>query len=209
MGTDQRRAILAVVVSGIILFGWQYFFAPPVNNAPVTKTVSTSTEATDNLESTKDNSISSSNSVKPVVSIDNTTLEVFTLKNSQYEYSFNNYLTLIDVISNADKSFSSVFTSKNNNQLLFLINGDYKNVFFTITKKTDSEATLLNNELGINGSVRVDEKGFLHFNLNSTEAFSYKFLLTEKTEELEGGKVKQFLFLADDLLDIKLATALR
>ena len=39
MGTDQRRAILAVVISGVILFGWQYFFTPPVQvTAPIAKT---------------------------------------------------------------------------------------------------------------------------------------------------------------------------
>lgn len=197
MGTDQRRAILAVVVSGIILFGWQYFFAPPVTNAPVVKTDVT------NINSSEENDKISKNVIKSETDSKNievsSELSTFSLKNSQYEYSFNNNLTLVDVISNADKSFSSIFTSKNNNQLLFLVNGEYKKLFFTVSKNSDSEAILTNNELGINGSVKVDDKGFLHFNLNSSNAFNYKFQLKETTEELEGGKTKQFLFLSDDL----------
>ena len=41
MGSDQKNAFMAIILSGLILFGWQTYFAPKqeVVQTPVTKTV--------------------------------------------------------------------------------------------------------------------------------------------------------------------------
>src|SRR5690606_8222281 len=43
MGSEQRNALVAVVLSGVILFGWQYYFAQPQTpaTAPIEPTVTT------------------------------------------------------------------------------------------------------------------------------------------------------------------------
>ena len=54
MESDQKRAFLAVVLSGAVLFLWQMFFVPktvPVTNNPVTQVVNqshTTSKPTDN-----------------------------------------------------------------------------------------------------------------------------------------------------------------
>ena len=35
MESDQKRAFLAVILSGVVLFGWQHFFAPQVEESTV------------------------------------------------------------------------------------------------------------------------------------------------------------------------------
>lgn len=51
MGSEQRNALIAVVLSGLILFGWQYYFAPPAPEAtapiePTSVSTSAPTEST-------------------------------------------------------------------------------------------------------------------------------------------------------------------
>jgi YidC/Oxa1 family membrane protein insertase len=38
--TDQKRAFIAVLLSGLVLFGWQYYFAP---KTPVAATTTAAT----------------------------------------------------------------------------------------------------------------------------------------------------------------------
>ena len=39
LNSDQKRAFLAVLLSGVVLFGWQYFFAAKTNQNSLTTTV--------------------------------------------------------------------------------------------------------------------------------------------------------------------------
>ena len=45
---DQKRAFIAVLLSGLVLFGWQYFFASkqPVKKDPVATTAPAQTQTT-------------------------------------------------------------------------------------------------------------------------------------------------------------------
>jgi YidC/Oxa1 family membrane protein insertase len=196
MGTDQRRAILAVVISGVILFGWQYFFAPPVQVAPlVTKT------ETINNSKTSDTKISNK-VTKTSENVDTQVLktETFVLKTDKFYYELTNDLTVINAKnSDTDKEFNKIFTKENNNSLLFNLNGVFKKALFSFTKNTESNYSFSNSSLGISGVVLINELGYLEYSLNSSKPFAYKFSLDEVAEELEGGKFKQFAYLSDDL----------
>lgn len=56
MGGDQRRAILAVVLSGVVLFGWQYFFGPKVPVVDNKDTVNSSLVKSSDLNASKNKS---------------------------------------------------------------------------------------------------------------------------------------------------------
>ena len=42
MGSEQKRAFLAVILSGIVLFAWQFYFAPKVEKPITQKSVQAS-----------------------------------------------------------------------------------------------------------------------------------------------------------------------
>ena len=196
MGTDQRRAILAVVISGVILFGWQYFFAPPVQVAPAIVKTETVKNSNSTATTISDNTIKSINNSK----VDTLKTEKFILKTENFYYELSNDLTVFNAKSSAtDKEFNKIFTQENNNSLLFNINGVFQKALFTFSKVSDSSYKFSNTTLGINGSVFINELGYLEYSLNSSKNFSYKFVLNEVAEELEGGKFKQFSYLSDDL----------
>ena len=50
MESEQKRALMAVVLSGIVLFGWQKFFAPQVAKNEVSKSAVGSAKALNQKE---------------------------------------------------------------------------------------------------------------------------------------------------------------
>ena len=191
MGSEQKRAILAVVISGAILLSWQYFFpATPVQSKKPqeVKTVHiTETDKTEkNIETSQDNSNLKS-------------LSKFELKNDNYFYSLTSNLSVRDVESKLfNLSLKEVFHAQKNG-IFFKVDGQYQQFSFKINKISDSRVEIANSALDINGSITLEENGFLVVNLDSDKAFNYKFQFSQQEEELSGGKLKQFILFGEDL----------
>ena len=103
MESDQKRAFLAVVLSGAVLFLWQMFFVPktvPVTNNPVTQVVNQA-QTTKNL---KINEVQSTKSVQVTKSIN---VEEFNVENTVGSFNISNELTILD-----SKSAEAVFEFK-------------------------------------------------------------------------------------------------
>jgi YidC/Oxa1 family membrane protein insertase len=209
MSAEQKRAITAVVISGLILFGWQYFFAPPIvensdANPKISKTIDNnqSNNSSNNLPNGQTSSINNSDS--NVANVNSPKTEIFVLKNEFVSYTISSDLVVIDVTtSRTDKTFSKLFKLQTNNKVLFNFDGNFKRLNFSFSKNSETNYSITNSNNDLAGTILVDDKGYLALNLNSTKPFNYRFeLLTEK-EELEGGKYSQFMFASDDLETIK------
>jgi YidC/Oxa1 family membrane protein insertase len=95
MGSDQKRAISAVIISGIILFGWQYYFAPkPVAGQAVTTTATTN--ETTNTNTTANTTQTDGN--KPQALTATRTINSFSI--GSYQITLSNFLEIIDLKSN-------------------------------------------------------------------------------------------------------------
>lgn len=201
MGSEQKRAILAVVISGIILFGWQYFFAPQTK---VTNKVTTQTKEDpsnkNNISDKKENEVAENIRVNKELDKNNSDISIFKISNSNNTYEFNNYLTITNAIyNNSNSDFKTIFKEAHNNSLLINKNGRFEKIYFNVTESDSNRFEIQSNDGSLTGFVILDEKGFFNVSLNSSTPFSYKFELVEKEEELEGGKTKQFEVLSDDL----------
>lgn len=197
MGEDQKRALLAVVLSGVVLFGWQYFFAPKQDLSKVTSNPQSSQITKPVVEAElRSDSMDTNNS-------DFTPSEVstFELKNDKVSYEFNNYLVLQEASNkNTSFSFDSLFQSeKKSLSIEFNIDGDYKTIPFKITKISLDRVKVANPEMGVEGNLFVDEKGYLNFSLVSSNQFNYRIVFFEKPKKLENGQIKQYSFYSDDL----------
>ena len=73
MGSDQKRAIFAVVLSGLILFGWQYFFAPEVS------TITDSTSSSEQVGKVESSGTSTQTSLNEAPKVEEREIETFTL----------------------------------------------------------------------------------------------------------------------------------
>ncbi len=199
MGTEQKRAVLAVVISGVILFGWQYFFAPKTENLPMNKE-----SITTQIEEKKESNIAVD---KPIevnsdISADSAPIEaqLVIVENAMINFSLSNNLTITDIVSKqASKNFSELFPTKNNNKILFDFDGKFKSLNFDLERVSNSEVKLTNNQHGISGRLILDEENRLVVNLKSSKKFKYRFDFVETKEEHEGGKYKQYMLSSDGL----------
>ncbi|MCT4642456.1 MAG: membrane protein insertase YidC [Bacteriovoracaceae bacterium] len=190
MGSDQKRALLAVVLSGVILFGWQYFFAPknPVVDTPQNNEIKqvhvTNTDSSD---------------AKTVKDTGDKSLKTLELVSDKAKYTINSNLEVVDAnFYNTKLSLSENF-EQHNNGITFFHNNVFQKLFFAIQKTSENRIDFTNSDLDINGFALIDEKGMLNFSVSSPKAFKYGFSLKQKEQELTAGKTQEFILLSEDL----------
>ena len=199
---DTKRAILAVVLSGIVLFGWQYFYG---NNAPVyapeevkkEAVVDTNTNSTNNVPEKKLNSDSSSN-VKVV-----NTFEEITLKFEDSFYTINSHLEIVSAkTKTSNYEFPNPFGLESNS-LEINKSGQTTKPFFNFEKVNDSTYKIYDQKLDIKGTISIVDNEYLNLNLNSLNPFKVNFNF--KANESEGGSafdytnIKNYVYLTEEL----------
>jgi len=192
MGVEQKRAITAVVLSGLILFGWQYLFAPKIESPLVEKeSVLQTNDKVSNFSKVKNKTEKQLRLIEK---------ESFYIKTDKISYQLTNDLTVLDITSSqTNKSFKDIFPTNLNNNLLLKFDEGFRKIIFSIIKVNDSEFIIENLTHKIKGSLKLDERGMLFVSLVSPNSFKYRFELSEVEEELEGGKYRQFAIASDSL----------
>lgn len=186
MGSEQRNALLAVVLSGLILFGWQYYFAPPkqapapIEPAAKTETVHTTTAATD----------------KPAGPIEPAAQEMFTVSDNGVAVEFDNSLVFKNFTNpQAHNKLEDTVGSKEPMRVQF----DFGNGFQTIRFAKSEENKFYNPEHDVTLVTSVDDKGRVGFNFSSPKPFKYRFLYKSENRKLENGQERFFAFYTDKL----------
>lgn len=194
MGSDQRNAILAVVLSGIILFTWQYLYQPqkaapiePAAQTVVTTSGQTTTPAKLEGASGPIEPVAAENYVlntdKTKVSFSNT-LEINGYNNEQAVFNFKDTV--------GEKPFALFFDFGNGfKPLSFVADNSQPGVF----KSVENDVTL---------TAKLDMDGVTHFNIVSPKPFKYKMSFASTTNKLENGQNRVFAYYSDKLkhLDI-------
>ncbi len=199
MAQDQKRALLAVVLSGLILFGWQYFFAPP-QTYDVKQTDSTINENKDSKNISSNVRNGSEEKVVKAVAV-----EEIILENELNSYVINSQLTVVSgVYKETGSKFDEIFTAKNNS-VLFLLDSEYKSVDFRFTNVAKDRAEFTSG-VGLSGIVFVNDKGFVEYSISSSKPFGYKFRFKESIDDdstgslmaMGGAVTKQFGYYSDE-----------
>lgn len=203
MGNDQRRALLAVVLSGLILFGWQYFYGPKTPVGAVKKESSQTKVVTGNSEQNEGKATISNGKVEVApVEISNITLE-----NDNHSYELNSQLTVVSSLFKETDSQMKSFFGPSNNSVKFLVGDIFKTINFKLSKTSDTTASFSNSELGLNGTVTLGKKGFLNYEILGSKPFSFRFGFKESKKDKDGGgflsmsagsSIKQFGYFTDD-----------
>ena len=161
MESDSKRAILAVILSAIVLFGWQYFFpTPQVATSQPTKEV----KAEDPTDSATAKT-PSQNTNEPTTSEtpDNQDVESFTVSDGKRSYTLNSHLEVVRANAINSKEVYPDLYEEVENEVVFSINDKDIKPFFNFRQISDTEFSLSSNDHGVSGTVKLDEKGFLNF----------------------------------------------
>lgn len=192
--TDQKRAFIAVVLSGIILFGWQYFFAP--KKVPTTPVATTTTVQTTPTEKTQ---TSSAASVENNV---NEPLEVkdYTLRRDGYEFTITNDLIVKSMKnSNTLIDFFGLSDSQSPFQIEVFSNGAPQPVMFHLNQADANKILGTNTQLGINLEAFIKDNGRVYFNLTSDKAYKYRLVFKTSAKKLDNGQIREFIVLTKDI----------
>lgn len=209
MKEDQKRAFLTVVLCGMILFGWQYFFAPEVDYSLTMKKDIKSIEN----DKTKTNSINSINTADNNVIDKVVKLEELTLSNENSSYTINSKLEVVEATSTISETIYSNYFKNNSFKFFFNFDDVFKQISFNLIEKTNDTAKLINKENAIQLNLSLDEKGFLNYKIVSEKEFSYRvFYGNAKLGEDESSFLafsqpkSSFGFLANDYTSIPMGS---
>ena len=194
MGSEQRNALFAVVLSGLILFGWQFYFAPPktAQTAPIEP--AQTTQVADMGSPNAD--VSASGPIEPVAN------ESFHLEKGNASIDFTNTLT-IKHMSNRQAAFEfdDVVASKEPMKIEF----DFGRGFQTLTFAKVEENKFVNSENDLTLITSIDDKDITHFDLTSSKEFKYRFTYKTEAKKLENTQERFFAFYTDELNQFAIA----
>jgi YidC/Oxa1 family membrane protein insertase len=186
MGSDQRNALLAILLSGLILFGWQYYFAPPkpLGVAPIEPT-STELSAPVGAVAT-----APAGPIEPVV------YEEIKLVRDGVSVSFTNAMAVTS-FENTQAAFNFADTVGSTQPLR--VEFDFGNGFKSLSFSKISEGKFYNQEGDITLSTGIDDKGVAQFDAVSSRDFKYRLIFKSETKKLENGQQRQFAYYTDQL----------
>lgn len=189
MGSEQRNALVAVVLSGVILFGWQYYFAPPQTpvTAPIEPTVTTTEQTAPVAASEK----TIDGPIEPVAA------ETFTVSGAGVAVTFDNTLSVTNF-----ENPQAAFTFKNtvDSEKPMRVEFDFGRGFETLHfAKASENNTFVNSANDVTAKVLINETGTVNFKVNSPKAFKYRFVYKSENKKLENGQERVFAFYTDEL----------
>ncbi len=193
--SDQKRMFLAVVLSGIILFGWQYFFAPkPVANNQTeikSQTIDQKSPVSEAKLEGADPSIATSTEVnkEPI------NLQSIELKNGDYSFAFNSDLSFENAANpNSVFPFSGIADTKYPAKVEIITEYGALDVRFDINRIASNKVTGSNANFGVQFEAELKNDGKLFFNLTSQKAYKYRFLFEAKEKKLDNGQIRHFAY---------------
>lgn len=210
--SEQKRAILAVVLSGLVLFAWQAYFAPkqPVNppastvveskdqsNSVTTKTVAVNEPAKTEVQA-------NSNAGTQNVAAINESVVPWMFKGDGYNYTLNSNLQMTKVINNKSVfPYEDIVGTANSLKVHILTTTGSEELIFVEdvnTPKTGTYLKAFNEKYGIDLELRLNEKGLLAYTLNSKNAYRYRLAMPAKPGEMEStAQVRDFIYFSEDV----------
>lgn len=201
--TDQKRAFIAVLLSGVVLFGWQYYFAPkgpaltPTTTSKELPAASTTTDLTAKPEALDAAKLGAATVAVP------TTIEPFSLKLNKHEFIINNDLTVIEMKNpNSVFDFKSISGSAQPLKIQVVTEYGALDLFFQMEQKGENKIVGINQNYGVNFEAFIKDDGRVHFDIKSDKAYKYRLILEAKELKSDGGQIRHFSIYSKDITTV-------
>lgn len=189
MGSEQRNALFAVVLSGLILFGWQYYFAPqratetaPIGPGTSEKVVNKPTTTTEQVPSAP---------IEPIK------VEDFKIQGSGVSVTFDNTLTVKHFENvQAAFNFENTVDTKSPLKLEFDFGNGFQSYVFS---KLENQNKYYNTENDITLATGISDQGVINFSISSPNPFKYRLIFKTESKKLENGQERFFAYFTDEL----------
>lgn len=193
MGSEQKNAFLAISLSALILFGWQYFFAqkkPAV--APIEAPLTTLAERAGKADLTP-----GSGPIEPIIA----TASNFTLNRGEVAVTFDNNLVIND-FKNPQAAFAFKDTVGAAKPLK--VDFDFGKGFEAVNLVQSADNKFYDAAHEMTVTTALNEKGVASFSVTSPKPFRYRLQFMSESKKLENGQQRFFDIYTDKLshLDI-------
>lgn len=181
MQSDQQRAVWAVLLSGVVLFLWQYFFVPQVT-PPSQVPMNSSTQ----IVKSADNATVSTSSPEVTQELP----KVFTINNGMYHLSISNKLQIIDLTAINSKEPLATTLGENSELTLNFFTPDKKLItnYVISNGSSNSELSIVHSD-GINLKLILDVSGKLKIQGDLPKGFGYG--ISGKTQAVDSSLQKR------------------
>ena len=207
--SDQKRAFIAVLLSGIVLFGWQYFFAPKHVDLPTQiqtnnkNESSSSTNKGEDIKVKNDSSPATLNIANPSLPQSNNNLTSYSLNNNGFELKMNNDLSVTDMLNpNSVFSFNSLSDTSNPFKIQLLSENGPVDLVFQMEQIGPNKLQGTDANFGVSYNATIQDNGRVSFNLTSTKPYKYRFVFQAQAKKLDNGQVRQFSIYSNDVKHI-------
>lgn len=198
LNTDQKRAFIAVLLSGIVLFGWQYFFAPKLAPTPAKKAVEKSAPEAAKTAEEKIPAPDSKDAASLAAAPTPATILPYTLKNGSYELTINNDLSVVNMKnSNSVFDFAALTDAKSPLRIQVVTDYGPLDLFFQMEQKDANKIVGVNQNYGVTFEASITEQGKAHFTLASTKPYKYRMVFASKPKKLDNGQIRHFSVFSD------------
>ena len=181
--SEQKKAFLAVILSGIVLFAWQAYFVNP-QQQPVKKS-------------------EEKNPAPPIPpSIKNTEKKLekipvvqISLNNREgHAALLANDFSLTEIFNpNQSQTFEEI-VGKDPFKIQIIENGQASDLAFEIKKSADGKSfSGIDSRRNISLKGHLDNLGRIHFSLMAKKPHAYRLLYRMQPQQLENGRIRQYL----------------
>lgn len=220
MGNDQSRAFMAVILSGMILFGWSYFFGPDQADIPqeVAEKVKAQSKVAPSTNAVVANSpVLDSAPVSRVIE-----KKFYTLENGDNQILIDNSLNIKDFKSYlSEQPFSDVMGAESSIAIAVQDNNNFSNLIFDFEQIGPSEIKGVDSLNNVMISLLLDPMGRLNYSLKTNDPRKFQIIInsTDKIngEEPSGGilagaspasninHIRRYTILSNELLEFNVS----
>ncbi len=201
MGSDQKRAFLAVFLSGVVLVVWQMFFAPKQDLAPTQNEKIEITKTEPISKGEVSTIVKTNNNVKPATGV-----KTFELNNINHKIILNNQLHVVNYKSSNTEGlkeefdFANIVGAKESFKIQIIEQGVAKDLLFNI-KESDSKMSIsgVDPVAGVTLQALINNNGRVSLSLNSERAVKFRVTFKSKEETLENRQIRQFAYFGQEV----------
>lgn len=203
LNSDQKRAFVAVLLSGVVLFGWQYFFAPKNKVNTLQETVKQETSAAKVEEKTTAATPATLGAAPATPAQQPMTITSSSLKKNDFEFRINNDLSVTDMKNpNAVFSFGSLTDSATPLRIQVVTDYGPTDLFFQMEQLGPNKLVGKNLNYGVTFTSTILDNGRVNFNLASEKPYKLRFVFDAKAKKLDNGQIRQFALYSNDVKHI-------
>ncbi|MFN8369986.1 MAG: hypothetical protein U0T83_05115 [Bacteriovoracaceae bacterium] len=191
MGNDQKRAVLAVAISAVILFLWQFFIVPkyqPSHNSPTEVSTTTTTPQ----PATEPNKVETNTPAAPITAV---SMAKVKLANGN-EYEISDTLVLKNIHQPKDINFKEFVGSDNPIEIYEIQNQKQVLSQYNLTFSENSNViTGISKVDGSQVKIEINDNGFIKYTINSVTPKKYRIIFNSSKKVLENKQERKFSIL--------------